>query len=161
MLGETPENAYSLEKEGAQRASAKPSGGQRRLGSAAQILQHFPQKASPRANSSSSHFSTGPCCPSRRILGNDDQVNRNTPLNLIWETVQCPHSLLTPYSCGRMHTGEVPPPLPAAAGEATTSPWLPNRSTAAATATELCPTASTRTCGTAPCCSQLHEGFGT
>lgn len=48
-------------------------------------------------------------------------MNRNTPLNLFWETVQCPNSLLTPYSCGRVHTGEVPPPLPAAAGEATTS----------------------------------------
>lgn len=59
-----------------------------------------------------------------------------------------------------MHTEELPPPLPAAAGEATTSPQLPNHSPAAA-ATEVCPAASTRTCGTAPRCSQLHEGFGT
>lgn len=67
------------------------------------------------------------------MLGNEDQVNRNTPLNLIWETVQCSNSLLTPYSRGRMHTGELPLPLPA--GEATRSPRLPNHSTAAAGAT--------------------------
>lgn len=47
MLRETPENAYSLKKEGAQRASDKMSRGQRHLDSAAQILRHFPQKASP------------------------------------------------------------------------------------------------------------------
>lgn len=47
MLWETPENAYCLEKEGAQRASTKASGGHSHLGSATQILQCFPHKASP------------------------------------------------------------------------------------------------------------------
>lgn len=58
-----------------------------------------------------------------------------------------------------MHTGEMPPPLPAA-GEATTSPQLPNHSIPAAAAMDLCPATSIQICGIASCCSQLHEGFG-
>lgn len=128
MLGKTPENVYSLEKEVAQRPSAKSSGAQRHLHLVTQILQRFPPKASPE-RSKLQQFSTGPCCPSLGILRNDDWVNRNTPLNLIWGTVQCPNSLATPYRAGRICTTEAS--LLLSAAESTTSPRLPNPSTAA------------------------------